>query len=197
MLNHAFYRRCYLQTGWLPMQPLTRKIHPGELCQIQNGYLQPLLTLTDLHLEVDVEHSPSLPLNPLGWCLDQDVQQIYSGTGQEQNDEGHIDYWSKQVVSLKRPGSFIFHGHEPRCRLITNWSALKEDITLQVTQGRYSFREVYCITAVAKVERWGLAIAGGKRARLEMTAATSETDSFLLLSHESAKIEQCHNIDCP
>lgn len=195
MLKQAFYQCCYLNTGWLPMQPLARSVAPCDLCQIRDGMLLPLANWEALHLEIQPVLSEPLALNPLDWSFQQGAKQTY--WAREQHNQGEVreqDDWSRQRITFAGPGSFLFHGQEPRCRLITNWHSIEDDITLQVTQGRFGFREVYCVTGVAEVENWALAIAGSQEASLEMTAASTERDPFRLLCHQSSLNEQCQDM---
>lgn len=201
MLKREFYRQCYMQTEWIPMQPLTRSVGLGDVCQIHQGYFQPLMNLTEIHLVEDILVSEPIMLNPMDWRMSSGVQQTYSATEHigshgdtaDSEDLELID-WTRQQLSFEQPGSYVFHGDEANCRLIMNWHKLKDDVTLKLTQTHYGFRELYVVTGVATLNNWGLALSGGHNAQLDMAAATRNTDLFALISHETARADQCKNI---
>lgn len=206
MLKRKFYRDCYLQTGWIPMQPLTRPIELGDVCQIHHGYFQSLMNITNINLVENIVVSEPILLNPIDWCIRNGAQQTHcatehytgydsdnAGMGEAvpSSDHGHR---TRQVIEFSQPGSFLYHGDKPMCRLILNWGDLKDDATLKLTQSHYSFRDIYIVTGVAITNQWGLAIAGGDGAQLEMSASANTTDFFALMSHSSGRTEQCKDI---
>jgi len=196
MQNKNFYRDCYQKTGWVPMEPLTRKIAVGDICQINHHHFYPLTNLANLHLIEPVQVSPAIALDPMGWRLSQGVQQIYCAVEAFAKDEDENEYGhrARQTLGFANTGSFIFHGREPQAHLLLNWSQIKDDSTLKLTQLHYSFRDIYLITGVASCKEWALSIAGRPEAQLEMSAALNDTDFFSLISHSSAESELCKDI---
>lgn len=214
MLKSKFYRECYLQTGWIPMQPLVRPIELGDVCQIHHGYFQPLMNITQISLVEPISFSLPIALNPIDWRVNSGVQQTFCSTDKfttqrgveeaqyaieeveeaEQEDFVKESYWTKQILSFSEQGSFIFHGDVPECRLMLNWNNLRQDAILKLTQTHYTFRDIYVVTGVATLNDWGLAIAGNPGAQLDMSAETQNTDLFNLISHKTAKTEQCKQI---
>ncbi len=211
MLKSKFYRECYLQTGWIPMQPLVRPIGLGDVCQIHHGCFQPLMNIDQISLIEDTLVSPKIILNPIDWRVNDGVQQTFCSTERvvqeaafetqicegesvEQEVYDNYSYWTKQVLSFAHKGSFLFHGDLPECRLILNWHKIMDDAILKLTQTHYTFRDIYVVTGVATVDDWGLAISGEPHAQLDMSAETQNTDLFNLISHKTAKTDQCKNI---
>jgi len=194
MHNKNFYRDCYKKTGWVPMEPLTRKISVGDLCQINHQHFYPLTNLSHINLVEPVLVSPSLALNPIDWRLSQGVQQICCTLENFTKDDGEYYHRARQSLGFTHAGSFVFHGNEPHARLLLNWSQIKDDATLKLTQLHYSFRELYLVTGVATMNEWALSIAGKPDAQLEMSAALNDTDFFSLISHSSAESELCKDI---
>lgn len=196
MFTTLFFHDCYLQTGWIPMQPLQRKIELGDVCQIQQGRMQPLLNLHQAHLIDQQMDSTSLHLNPVDWRIQNGVWQSHCEIRTDTNKAGEAYQWTEQVLSFDQPGSFVFHGNEPRAHLLLNWHHIRDDVTLKLTQMHYNFRDVYVISAVATTHDWGLSIAAQKGARLEMSATLGHTDCFTLLSHNTAQTAKCKGIAC-
>lgn len=194
MHNKSFYRDCYKRTGWVPVAPLTRKVEVGDLCQINHSHFYPLTNLSSVHLVEPVLVSQALALNPLDWRFSQGAQQIYCTVETLVNDEGEYCHRARQTLGFAEAGNFVFHGAQPKARLLLNWSQIKDDATLKLTQLHYSFREIYLVTGVAAVDQWALTIAGKPEAQLEMSAMLNDTDYFSLLSHSSAVAELCKDI---
>lgn len=196
MSKKEFYSHCYQQTAWLPMHPFTRRLALGDLCQLRQGRFQPLLNIGDAHLVENLLVSRDIPLDQNGWELSRGVKQLLCETQTELGGDSEDYYWTRQVLDFSQPGDFIFHARKPKANLLLNWAQIKDDLTLKLTQLHYGFRQVYVITGVATAEDWGLAVAGQADARLEMSAALSESNSFSLLSHNSARAERCTGIAC-
>jgi hypothetical protein len=195
-----FYRQCYLKTGWLPAQPLTHKLAVGDVCQIRNGRFLPLLNIGDAHLVENLLLSYDIPLDTSldrpGWNLSQGTHQSFSEILTEQNPNGEPYQLTRQAVEFLHRGNFIFHAKSPQACLLLNWSQIRDDLTLKLTQLHYSFRHAYVVTGVATAENWGLAVAGQAGARLEMSAEISDSNCYALLSHDTARVERSTGIAC-
>ena len=168
------------------MYPLSQPILLGDFCQIQRSRLKPLGNLSQLNL-ADVYLSATLPMNEDDWKLSAGVNQIYYSTEQTINDQDQSLEWNKQILGFADIGSFVFHGTNPQCEFMLNWSELVENITVTLTQGSFSFRELYVVTAIAMLDSWGLAIAGKDEARLEMSSEISEADCYTLMSNPACR----------
>ena len=196
MYKKLFYRDCYLKTGWVPMQPLTRKLALGDVCQIRQGRFQPLLNIVDAHLLEEIRVSQAVALDASTWELSRGVQQSSSKITACKDDDGDRYQRTKQVLEFAKAGSFMFHGSEPNAHFILNWDKISEDLILKLTQLHYSFRNAYVITGVVSMKNWGLAVAGKGGAWLAMTAAVGNTDWYSMLSHNSAKTVKCEGMSC-
>lgn len=196
MHKKHFYRDCYLKTGWIPMQPLTRKLALGDVCQIRGGRIQPLLNIVDAHLLEEIQLSHVVALDAGNWELSRGVRQRSSKVTASKDDVGDRYQRTRQVLEFAKAGSFMFHGSEPHAHFILNWDRISEDLILKLTQLHYSFRHAYVIMGVASMKNWGLAVAGQKGAWLAMTAAVGNTDWYSMLSHGSAKTVKCHGMSC-
>ncbi|MCA2997718.1 MAG: hypothetical protein ING75_03860 [Rhodocyclaceae bacterium] len=191
MSKQDFYRQCYQVTGWVPAQSLTQRFSIGEICQIRNGRLQPLLNIGDAHLVENLMLSHEIPLHQNDWQLSQGAHQVLSEKIEDKIATGSQDVWTRQVIEFSGKQDFVFHALAPKARLLLNWNQIRDDLTLKLTQLHYSFRHVYVVTAVASAVEWGLAVAGEAGARLEMSSAVSDCNYFRLLSHPSAQSDRC------
>lgn len=196
MLRKPFYQDCYLQTGWIPMQPLTHTIEIGDVYQINNGAFQPLMNLVNINLVENVAVSKPIELNPLDWRINRGVKQVYCGTQLYSDQLGEQESRVKQVIEFSQAKNFIFAGSAAKCHLVLNWNEIKDDAILKLTQTHYGFRELYFVTGVAVMENWGLAISGGERGLLEVSAGLDTSDYVTLMNHSSSRREECNNIAC-
>ncbi|KTB84742.1 hypothetical protein ACTACG_02230 [Pseudomonas syringae] len=194
MSRKNFYRDSYLKTGWLPMQPLTRTLAIGDVCQVHQGRFQPLLNIVEAQLVERVAVSRALEFDPVEWRLSRDVQQTFCETLWAEDEEGEHRAYTKQVLEFAHSGSFVFSAGAVQAQLLTNWHAIRDDVTLKLTQLHYSFREVYVITGVVQASDWSLAVASQSGARLDMSAAMAGGDCHALLSHGSARVQQSQGI---
>ncbi len=196
MLSSTFYLQSYLQSGgWIPMLPLRDKLAVGDFCQIRSGRMRPLGNVCHESICNQIIITDFFPHNQEDWKLADGVRQVFCTTEQVSDDAGRFVEWTKQVLEFSHPGSFIFHATEPHSRLILNWSEFEQDVLLKLTQGKYSFRELYVVTAVVKLDSYSLAIASKEGAQLEMSAELRETDCYTLLNHDSSRAEQSKDMD--
>lgn len=190
-----FYQQCYLKNdGWVPMTPLSRKLNLGDFCQIHHLGLLPLGNITKLRLVQTIKSTDPIALSPESFQIEYGAEKVLGNTDTLPDDQEPPTDWNIHVLNFGQEGDFVFHGTKPQADFIANWSEFKSDITLKLTQTDYSFRDVYVITAVASVSRWGLAIAGAQDAQLELAAQTEGADYFASLSHPSAIAKQCQHM---
>jgi len=194
MLKADFYRACFLNSGWIPVQDFAQTIAIGDVAQIRNGRLQTLVNLQQAHLIETLELSRPLALGDLFWRLEQGVCQSLSETQTLQDDAAELYFQTRQVLEFSRRGDFLFHARHGSARYLLNWNLIRDDATLKLTQLHYQFRQAYVVTAVATMHEWGLAIAGQDEARLEMSSASNSCDRYGLLSHPSARAEVSRGI---
>jgi len=194
-LEH-FYRFCYLETGgWIPAFPPTQTLQLGDFCQINQAKLRPLGNILNFDLVEEVLVSDSLPLDKDDWKIKSGVRQLFCATELVTGEGGSCSEWTKQLLEFEQQGSFLFYGLEPYCQMLLNWSQIQDDVTLKLTQRDYAFREVYVITALAKMDNWGFASANQPTAELEVLAQTKRREWYELISHETCRIEQSKGID--
>lgn len=189
-----FLQDCYRRTGWLPMQPLARELAVGDVCQLRHGRFVPLLNLAEAHLLEPLVVSTALALDAGTWRFGADVRQAFCETQWHEDGQGGHQAATKQVLEFTQAGGFAFSAASVQARLLVNWHALRDDVTLKLTQARYSFREAYVVTGVAEALDWGLVVAGEAGARLELVTALECSDRYRLLGHASARARQAHGI---
>lgn len=205
MLKENFFRDCFRLTGWIPMQPLHSPVAIGDLCQIHNRHLQVLTSLNHLELTEKPLCSDPVPLNHKDWRIYKGVHQTMCAIEeitQQHARENIVDdvnarnYWTRQVLQFDESGSFIFHGNAPYAKVLRNWYRIKDDTTLKITQTHYAFRDIYLVTGVAVVDEWALAIAGAANAELSTSTEARDMDLFTLISHTSARTNECRDVAC-
>jgi len=187
MSQQEYYRQCYLRTkGWIPVYPARPDLLPGDFCSLQDGALRPLGNITELRLSDEIMIR-ELPLSPSDWKLLHAVSQVLTETGPS-DDETDLEPETRQTLEFEAAGGFVFHGHNPRCTVLLNWSQIVDEITTKLTQSQYAFREVYVITGVASVCPWSLTIAGRARARLEICTRKTNADVFSSMTDETCRV---------
>ncbi|MDU8498230.1 hypothetical protein RYB01_03430 [Pseudomonas syringae] len=192
MSRKRFYQDCYLKTGWLPMQPLAQRLAVGDACQLRQGRFQPLLNIADAHLIERIGVSQPVVLDPVDWRLSGDVQQTFSETLWAEDDEGERRAFTKQVLEFNQAGGYLFSAAQVSASLMTNWSQIRDEVTLKLTQLHYGFTDVYVVTGVARANDWALAVSGRAGGRLDVSASSGNSDHHVLLGHASARVEQRH-----
>jgi hypothetical protein len=190
MYKKDFYRDCFAQTGWLPMQPLTQPVAVGDVCQLLQGRLQPLLNLEQAHLVAPLHTSAPVPLAPIDWSVARGVTQAASESHWSDAGDDEQRLWKRQVLEFSQAGDFLFYGREARARLLRNWNHVRTDATVKLTQTHFGFHDVYVVTGIARTDEWGLAVAGQAGARLEMSAASDDFNWHALLGDTSARTER-------
>jgi hypothetical protein len=193
MLSKEFYRHCYAATGWLPMQPLVQGLAVGDVCQVLHGRFQPLLNLAEARVVEPLEVSAEVALAPDGWLLGLHVLHQAGGTHRPGEGDGTVH--SRVALEFAREGGYLLHARAPRARLLRNWSQLRDDATLKLTQLHYGFRHAYVVTGVATAHAWGLAMAACPGARLELAVAGGcNGGGAHVLSEPSARVELCQGL---
>ena len=122
------------------------------------------------------------------------VRQCFSLMEETSGENGPIPQRSKQVFEFEEVGSHLFLGKDPQECSHLNWTAMKDELTLKMTQEEYSFREVYVVTSVVYVSSWGLFLAERGQAQLTVSSEVTEPDFFQWFSDESARIERSEHI---
>lgn len=193
-----FYDNFYIKTnGFIPTKPLNQNMYPGDFFQIRNGEIILLGNIfrNNIINVDDCEFQYNIKLNPMSWVFSDGVTKPYSGRGSGHNPiEGDFEY-SKQVLAFKEFGSFFFRGNNPESVKISNWSDLKQELIIKLTQTIYSFREVYVVTESAVTSDWTLAIAGSENAELEIATESENFGLVDLFGDNAAKTIQARDIE--
>ncbi|MCB0852436.1 MAG: hypothetical protein KDD63_09450 [Bacteroidetes bacterium] len=196
--SQKFYRNFYLKTnGFIPTKPLNQDVFPGDFFQIRNGEMIPLGNIYREGIidKDDAEFGYGIQLNPASWDFHQGVTKPYSGKESGHNPLGEDFEFSKQVMSFKSPGSFMFKGNNPESVKILNWNDLGASLIIKLTQVFYSFREVYVVTECATTSDWTLAIASSEKGELEIAANSENYGLTDIFGHSDAKTIQSKDIE--
>lgn len=193
-----YYRGFYLKTGgFIPSKPINQSMYPGDFFQIRNGEVIVLGNIYRKSIIIPEEKSIEfgLKLNPANWSFSDGVTKPYSGRGSGNNPiEGEFEF-SKQVLAFDSSGSYFFRGNNPESVKIANWSAIKDELIIKLTQTLFSFREVYVVTECATNSDWTLAIASSHKAELEIATDSENFGLVDIFGHSSAKTIQSKDIE--
>ena len=128
-----------------------------------------------------------IKLDAAAWQFTSGMAERYAGYGSDRLPQSETSYRS-QVLTFASKGSFAFRGHRPELAKIMNWSELQQQLIIKLTQTIYSFRELYLVTEAAAASDWTLAVAGSKKAELEIASGLEEVPFEDLFGHLSATV---------
>lgn len=174
----AFYRDCYLQSGWLPAFPFGSNLQNGDVVQIRRGQILPLLNIQQLNLTHPERYSEAVTLSESEWPKSFACLQTHNDCYSEQSEEG-IRQICEQYYAFQQAGAYLFRNKNPEGRFLLNWHQIAEELIVKLTQSKFSFQEVYVITDVVNIPHWGLAIAAQADAELRLIAETTSSDCLL------------------
>lgn len=193
-----FYRNFYNRTnGFIPTKPLNQNMYPGDFFQIRNGEIIVLGNIFRKNI-VDVDDvviENAVKLNPASWNFNEGVTKAYSGRDTGHNAiEGDFEF-SKQLLAFDGFGSFFFKSSAPESVKIANWSEIRQQLIIKMTQIMYSFREVYIVTECATTESWTLAISSSDKGELEIATESENFGLVDIFGDASAKTIQARDIE--
>lgn len=168
----AFFRDCYLQSGWIPVFPFGHSIANGDVFQIQNGQRLSLLNIQQLALTDSEKYSELVHLREQDWPESFECVQTQNNAYTEQTDNG-LSQIRQQSYSFQQAGAYLFSGRNPQGRFMLNWHKIVKELIVKLTQSKFTFQEVYVVTDIANIPHWGLAIAAQANASLQLVAASS------------------------
>jgi hypothetical protein len=143
----------------------------------------------------EAEISAGIKLNPSGWNFGDGVTKAYSSRGVGEGPIGGQFQFSQQVLAFKEKGSFLFAGNNPEAVKIMNWTDLAQQLIIRMTQGLYSFREVYVVTECVSLSDYTLVVSGSSRAELEIATDTENFGLVDIFGHASARTIQSKDIE--
>lgn len=192
-----FYTSLYQRTGgFIPAKPINQNLYPGDFFQIINGniivlgniFRNNVIQVDDCKMEYGIRQNSS------SWNFSDGIRKPYSIRDVEYESDENYGY-SKQLIDFDRYGSFLFKSNDVESIKISDWSNIKNQLIIKMTQVIYSFRELYIVTETAVASDWTLAIAGSKKGELEL--ATSEENFGLIdiFGHESSRTIQARDIE--
>lgn len=193
-----FYRRLYIQTGgFLPTLPHQLQMYPGDFFQIRNGELILLGNIfrNGIIDKADVKFSAGIKLNPSGWQFGNGVSKAFSSRGTGDAPLGGQFQFSQQILAFRERSSFLFSGHEPESVKIQNWDDIQQQLIIRMTQGLYSFRELYIVSESASLSGFSIAVAGAQGAELEIATDTENFGLVDIFGHHSARTIQSKDIE--
>lgn len=192
--SKSFYNRT---NGFIPTKLLRQNIYPGDFFQIRHGEIIVLGNIfrnNIVHVD-DVTFENGIKLNPASWNFSEGVTKPYSGRDTGHNPiEGDFEF-SKQVLAFDGFGSFFFKSNAPESVKIANWSELRQQLIIKMTQTLYSFRELYIVTESATTQNWSLAIGGSDKAELEIATESENFGLVDIFGDSSAKTIQARDIE--
>ena len=194
-IKRPFYCDLYHKTGgFFPIFPESQTLLLGDFFQIRSGKCLPLGNIRDLEAPEPIVCGEPIALRSEDWRFRSGVRQCFRLTEEISGENGPIPPRSKQVFEFEEAGSYLFLGKNPQERSHLNWTAMKDELTLKMTQEAYSFREVCVVTGVVEVSSWGLILAERGQAQLTVSSEVTEPDFFQWFSDESSRIERSEHI---
>ncbi len=193
-IKQPFYCDLYHKTGgFFPTFPENQTLLLGDFFQIQSGKCVPLGNIRDLEFREPIVISKPIELQREDWMFHSGSHQCFSLTEESFGENTSTRKRCKQLFEFEEVGSHIFLGKDPKETSLLNWTELKDELTLKMTQEAYGFREVYAVTNVVYVSLWGVLMAEKAGGKLAVSSEEAEPDFFHLF-HESARIEKSEHL---
>nr|WP_321235696.1 hypothetical protein [uncultured Psychroserpens sp.] len=192
-----FYEKLYSRTGgFVPSKPLNQNMYPGDFFQIINGemivlgniFRNNIINKDDYNLEYGIKQ------NAASWNFSEGISKPYSLRDVDKSSGRSFKY-SKQLIGFKELGSFFFKSNNVESIKISDWSNIKNQLIIKMTQVLYSFRELYIVTESAVASDWTLAISGSEKGELELATEEEIFGLIDLFGSESAKTIQARDIE--
>ena len=191
MQLQQYNQDCFKQSGYLAASPTQVPLQVGDFAQVEQGQVQVLGNLSHVNFPNEIAIGQiSICEKGIPWVLSAGVerQQKLQQSDILGTEQASLGSWQKYRYQFNRPQNFIFHGREGLCERICNWSQIRDEVTLRLTQSHHSFRQVMVITDVLKFEQWGLAIAAKANGLLELAMQHDDQrqadDAHFVLSHQ-------------
>ncbi len=193
-VKQPFYCDLYHKTGgFFPSFPENQPLLLGDFFQIQSGKCVPLGNILDLEFLEPIVISKPIELQREDWMFHSGSHQCFSLTEESFGENTSTRKRCKQLIDFEEVGSHFFLGKDPKETSLLNWTELKDELTLKMTQEVYGFREVYTVTNVVNVSSWGVLMAEKAEAKFAISSEVAEADYFHWL-HESARIESSEHL---
>lgn len=185
-----FYRNFYVHSGGYI--PAIENIYPGDFFQIRNGQL---VVLGNIYRS-NVIHSGAVDISnrkhaPLDFCFSSGctLNNMTKATAEMPADSENV------LLEFADSGNYIFNADAPNALYINNWSQIKEELIIKMTQTHFSFCEVYIATESVSISEWLLALAGAPKAELEMTVSGNRVSLSDISAHNFLQTIQSKNIE--
>lgn len=200
-MDDQFFKKFYLTlyqrtSGFIPTKPMGQCMYPGDFFQIINGEMIVLGNIfrNNIISEDDCQIEYNIDQNTASWNFSRGISKPYSVQDSLNESEKHYKF-SKQVIDFKEYGSFYFKSNDVKSVKIMDWSSIKDQLIIKMTQILYSFRELYIVTESASASDWTLAISGSEKGELELGIETEEEGPLEIFGQASAKTTQARDIE--
>lgn len=178
----AFFRDSYLQSGWIPVHPFGQSIANGDVFQLHQHQLLPLLNIQQLDLTHQEKYSETVALREQDWPETSACVQTHNNGYNEETPSG-ISQFRQQHYAFHERGAYLFKGKNPSGRFMLNWHHIAEELIVKLTQSKFTFQEVYVVTDIAEIPHWGLAIAARENAELRLMSETNNSNCLFESEH--------------
>lgn len=193
-VKQPFYCDLYHKTGgFFPTFPENQPLFLGDFFQVQSGKCVPLGNIRDLEFLEQIAISKPIELQSEDWMFHSGSHQCFSLTEESFGDSSSIRKRCKYLFEFEEVGSHHFLGKDPKETSLLNWTDMKDELTLKMTQEAYGFREVYAVTNVVDVSSWGVLMAEKAGGKLVVSSEVAESDFFHWF-HEFARIEKSEHL---
>lgn len=171
MINYysKFYQDLYLNSGgYIPLWPLKRTADLGDLFLIRYGYMIKIGNILekyfdiyeDVHIEEDIEIDWNL------WNIDSGVSYaVKSGIMLGERD-GFVIPEDRHALMLdfEDKGSYFFRTAKIKEKCISNFHDFSFKLLQFLASEKFSFKEIFVLTSVAKVDDYAMMVASAANA---------------------------------
>jgi hypothetical protein len=190
--------------GYIPSWPLGTEMDLGDLFLMRSGKMVKIGNVLDQYFGVfeDVSIQEDYTLDWESWNLDSGVQ--YSFFSKEIKDSlGYSNFLTaKQGLSIRfdHPGAYLFRIPEILHRSIENFYDLKFKLLQELASEKFSFKEIFVVTSLAKTPSFGMMMATGNEASAVISFPDNQALPYSLdeLGNKSLEyeMESLNNVGC-
>lgn len=159
-----FYQDLYMKSGgYIPLWPLKTTANLGDLFLIRYGHMIKIGNILDkffeIYEDIHIEDDWSSTWNL--WNIDSGVKHSIRSGLTISEDDGYIIPEDRHtlILDFQHKGSYFFRTPEVRERSITNFSDFRFKLLQFLASEKFSFKEIFVMTSVAKVDDYAMMVA--------------------------------------
>ncbi|MFK8006912.1 MAG: hypothetical protein AB8H03_11095 [Saprospiraceae bacterium] len=174
-----FYKDLYrMSNGYIPLWPFATETNLGDLFVLRSGQMIKIGNIGDKFFGVYDEISIEQEWQPFqqSWDIQSGIQESYKSKKQV-NIFCNPCETSGLKIKFDFPGAYFFHAPKVFHRSIENFYEFKFKLLQYLTSEKFSFKEIFVVTSIAKAQNYTLLISSGSNAQMVIDATEESTEA--------------------